>query len=119
MKHSIDKFVFMLYLIPFVFIEMFADWHGQLLIGLLLMVFALALATHFMWYGAPKWILLGNVISFVVSLLMVMVLLPASEVGFFYKPFGPVGTLVLFSVLFYIFQYAVAWLICKLGKRFS
>lgn len=120
MKRPIDKLVFGLYIIPLLFIVMYADFHGYFTLGMsIAVVISLALASHFMWYGSPHFIWIGNIMSFVTSLICVMLFLPGSETGYYFKPLGPVGTLVLFSVFSCILQYAVAWLICNLAKRFG
>lgn len=120
MNRLIDKLVFALYFLPLIFIMMFADFHGYFTIAMpIVIILSLALASHFMWYGYPRFIWIGNIISFVTSLICVMLFLPESKTGYYFKPLGPVGTLVLFSVLSCIFQYTVAWLICNLAKRFG
>lgn len=35
------------------------------------------------------------------------------------KPFGTVGTLVIFTLLSCMFQYIMAWLIVKFGRRMN
>ncbi|PKD97845.1 hypothetical protein [Macrococcoides caseolyticum] len=118
MNRMIDKFVFALYVLPLIFICMYVDWKGySMFISLFVILLFLAAASHFMWYAHPKFIWIGNIISLAVSLICVFAFLPDKEVGTYFKPFGTVGTLVIFTLLSCMFQYIIAWLVVKFGRR--
>lgn len=118
MNRNIDKFVFTLYLLPMIFICMYVDWKGySMLLSIFVILLSLAMASHFIWYGHPKFIWIGNIISLTVSLCCTFTFLPDKEIRTYFKPFGTVGTVVIFTLLFCMFQYIVAWLIVKVGRR--
>lgn len=120
MNRMIDKFVFALYVLPLIFICMYVDWKGySMVISLFVILLSLAAASHFMWYGHPKFIWIGNIVSLAVSLICVFAFLPDKEVGTYFKPFGTVGTLVIFTLLSCMFQYIMAWLVVKFGRRMN
>ncbi|WPK11692.1 hypothetical protein R6U77_17645 [Lysinibacillus louembei] len=89
-----------LYCFPFVYFSMYQDFTHHSMLGYILMiVVTVGLAYIAKRYGYIKFVIIGNLISAIVSYFFIGTMAENENWGGFFKPFSPEGMLLLASCL--------------------
>jgi hypothetical protein len=107
-----------LYCFPFVYNSMYQDFANRSMLGYLLMLMAtLLLAFLGKLFSSSIYLIIGNIISIIISFYFINEMSWNEEWGGYFKPLTPNQLLIFASVLFLIPQLFAMWLAKKLKDR--